>query len=144
MCDRTNRVQAERLPHPPTTLTVRLVKRGRPPAASLFVSVLLKTSRTAIRRTSSRGQSWPKETIHWPKSPRPSSGAVPIIVGMAITFIYRCPRTGLQVQGQVATNHATDCEIYEPVTCAACAQVHLVNPKSGKVLETPPETEKTG
>jgi hypothetical protein len=54
---------------------------------------------------------------------------------MVVTLIYRCPRTGLQVQG-VAANHATDCEIYEPVTCTACARVHLVNPKSGKVLES--------
>jgi hypothetical protein len=55
---------------------------------------------------------------------------------MVVTFTYRCPQTGLQVQGRVAANHATDGEIYEPVTCTACAGVHLVNPKSGKVLES--------
>jgi hypothetical protein len=63
---------------------------------------------------------------------------------MDVTFIYRCPRTGLQVQGRIVADHPTDCEIYEPVACTACAQVHLVNVKSGKVLETPSETEKTG
>jgi hypothetical protein len=29
-----------------------------------------------------------------------------------------------------------DGEIFEPVTCTACGRIHLVNPKSGKVLET--------
>ena len=60
----------------------------------------------------------------------------PYLGQMVVTFIYRCPRTGLQVRGRVAVNHATDYEVYEPVTCTACARVHLVNPKSGKVLES--------
>jgi len=30
----------------------------------------------------------------------------------------------------------TDGENYEPVTCTACGRVHLINPKSGKVLES--------
>jgi hypothetical protein len=46
-----------------------------------------------------------------------------------VLFTYRCPRTGLQVQGWA------DGEIYEPVTCTACGRIHLVNQKSGKVLE---------
>jgi hypothetical protein len=50
---------------------------------------------------------------------------------------------GLQVQGRIVADHATDCEIYEPVTCTACAQVHFVNAKSGKVLETLSGTETT-
>jgi hypothetical protein len=25
---------------------------------------------------------------------------------------------------------------YDPVTCTACGRVHLINPKTGKVLET--------
>src|SRR6516165_6586282 len=55
---------------------------------------------------------------------------------MVLTFTYRCPRTGLQVQGRVAADHPTDCEIYEPVTCTACWRVHLINPKSGKMLDS--------
>jgi len=39
------------------------------------------------------------------------------------------------VQGWAADD-LTNGEIYEPVTCTACGRVHLVNPKSGKVLET--------
>ncbi len=52
-----------------------------------------------------------------------------------VHFTYRCPRTGQQVQGQVADD-LTNGETYEPVTCIACGRVHLVNPKSGKVLES--------
>jgi hypothetical protein len=51
-----------------------------------------------------------------------------------IAFIYRCPRTGQQVQGWAA-DHLADGEIYEPVSCIACGRIHLVSPKSGKVLE---------
>ena len=32
---------------------------------------------------------------------------------------------------------STDGEIYEPMTCTACGLIHLVNLKSGKVLESP-------
>ena len=52
-----------------------------------------------------------------------------------IPFTYRCPRTGQQVQGWAADD-LTEGETYEPVTCTACARIHLVNPKSGKVLES--------
>jgi hypothetical protein len=52
-----------------------------------------------------------------------------------IPFIYRCPRTGQQVQGWAA-DHLADGEVYEPVTCTACGRAHLVNAKTGKVLET--------
>jgi hypothetical protein len=53
-----------------------------------------------------------------------------------VPFTYRCPRTGLQVQGWAAADPLTDGEIYEPVTCNACGRIHLVNSKSGKVLES--------
>jgi hypothetical protein len=52
-----------------------------------------------------------------------------------VSFTYRCPRTGQQVQGWAAADLLADGEIYEAVTCTACGRVHLVNPKSGKVLE---------
>ena len=49
-------------------------------------------------------------------------------------FIYRCPSTGLNVQGFAADAPAQDDETFEPVNCPICARVHLVNPKSGKVV----------
>jgi hypothetical protein len=57
---------------------------------------------------------------------------------MMAPFIYRCPRTGLQVQGfGPLPDHLADGEIYEPKTCTACGRIHLVNLKSGRVLESP-------
>jgi hypothetical protein len=50
-------------------------------------------------------------------------------------FLYRCPRTGLKVQGWVADgDHELGEATYEPVTCTACAGLHLINPKNGRVL----------
>ena len=51
-------------------------------------------------------------------------------------FIYRCPSTGLNVQGWTADAPAQVDETFEPVNCTVCARVHLVNPKTGKALGT--------
>jgi hypothetical protein len=50
-------------------------------------------------------------------------------------FLYRCPNTGLVVQGWVADGSTDqDDGRYETVTCAICARIHLVNPKTASVL----------
>jgi hypothetical protein len=52
-------------------------------------------------------------------------------------FIFRCPRTGYNVQGYVADeveDVSDDADTYESVTCPACGRVHLVNPKNGRVI----------
>jgi hypothetical protein len=49
------------------------------------------------------------------------------------TFVFRCPNTGLNVQGWSADAPADEDE-FELVTCSACTRVHLVNPKTGKTL----------
>lgn len=50
-------------------------------------------------------------------------------------FVYRCPNTGLRVQGWVADDPSErHDERHEAVTCLVCARLHLVNPKTGKVL----------
>jgi hypothetical protein len=50
-------------------------------------------------------------------------------------FLYRCPTTGLNVQGwfadEVGDNEETT---YETVTCLASTQVRLVNRLTGGVL----------
>jgi hypothetical protein len=50
-------------------------------------------------------------------------------------FIYLCPNTGINVRawfaGEVPANGT---KTYETVTCTACLRLHLVNPKTGKVL----------
>jgi len=53
--------------------------------------------------------------------------------------VYRCPRTGLMVQGWVADEPMSGGESYESVTCTACGRVHLINPKTGKILESTKE-----
>ena len=53
-------------------------------------------------------------------------------------FIYRCPTTGLNVQGSVEKSEAEGKE-YVPQTCLACGRLHLVSPTTGKLLaERPP------
>ena len=45
------------------------------------------------------------------------------------------PNTGLHVQGWVADDGSDEPgEIYETVTCQACRQVHLVDPRTGRVM----------
>ena len=50
-------------------------------------------------------------------------------------YLFRCPNTGLTVQGWVADEiDSRNGEAYEAVSCLACGQVHLVNPTTGKTL----------
>jgi hypothetical protein len=53
-------------------------------------------------------------------------------------FIFRCPVTGLNVQGSVVTSE-TEAH-YVAHACLACSGMHLVNPLSGKLMseEHPP------
>jgi hypothetical protein len=53
---------------------------------------------------------------------------------MATTFVFRCPNTGLNVQGWSAEDIQDERETYESITCTACGQLHFVNRASGKVL----------
>jgi hypothetical protein len=52
--------------------------------------------------------------------------------GSMAGFAYRCPTTGLNVQGFTANDPGDD-DSYVLVTCIICTRVHLVNPRSGKV-----------
>ena len=47
-----------------------------------------------------------------------------------ISFTYRCPR----IHGHVV-NDLIGSETYEPVTCTECGHTHLVNLKTGELLE---------
>ena len=50
------------------------------------------------------------------------------------TFVYRCPATGLQVQGWTADDPSeNDGSPYRVVTCLMCKRIHLVNPATGKL-----------
>ena len=51
------------------------------------------------------------------------------------TFVFKCPNMGLNVQGFVADDPSEeDNHSYRTITCLACRQIHLVNPKTGGVL----------
>jgi hypothetical protein len=51
-------------------------------------------------------------------------------------ILFRCPSTGLQVQAWLADDPSGNGgETFEAVTCLACSQVHLINPKTGRILE---------
>jgi hypothetical protein len=52
-----------------------------------------------------------------------------------MSFAYRCPRTGQQVHGHAADDLISSSERYEPVACTACGRTHLVNLKTGDLLE---------
>jgi len=49
-------------------------------------------------------------------------------------ILFRCPTTGLPVQGWVADDPDADGQIFVAVSCTACNGSHLVDPKSGKRL----------
>ena len=51
------------------------------------------------------------------------------------TFIYRCPTTGMKVQGWFADEPTvSEMDIYESVECLAGNQLHLVNRATGKTI----------
>jgi hypothetical protein len=49
-------------------------------------------------------------------------------------FLSRCPNTGFRIQGYSPEQASDDENVYQPVTCIMCRQIHLVNPNTGKVL----------
>jgi hypothetical protein len=55
------------------------------------------------------------------------------------TLIFRCPRTGENVQAWIADDARADngdiiSEIYESLKCPVCAHMHLVNRSTGRAL----------
>jgi len=46
-------------------------------------------------------------------------------------FLYRCPITGMTVQGTIAERQV-DGRVYVPQSCPACGSIHLVNPLTGE------------
>jgi hypothetical protein len=52
-----------------------------------------------------------------------------------LAVLFRCPNTGYHVQGWFAEDVSDNGEdTYQSLTCLACRQVHLVNPKTGNVV----------
>ena len=54
-------------------------------------------------------------------------------------FLFRCPKTGLMVQGLYTPDEPSDDrdpldEDYVGIDCLSCGSQHLVNPRTGRVL----------
>ena len=96
---------------------------------------MIKAVRTLIpllrrKRVLSRFDSRRLNSLIWIK-PRPFNVCSSFLM---MSFTYRCPRTGQEVHGHVA-NELIDGETYELVMCTACGSTHLINPKTGRLLE---------
>jgi len=50
-----------------------------------------------------------------------------------VSFIYRCPNTGLYAHAWTDGADNND-QTYEAVICAACQRPHLINTKTGKLV----------
>lgn len=48
--------------------------------------------------------------------------------------IFKCPRTGLNVQHWLEEQPEEDDGSYETVACKACNRLHFINRSSGKLL----------
>ena len=53
-------------------------------------------------------------------------------------FLFRCPQTGLNVQGHMKAQDLPT-QTYVMQNCPACGGMHLVNPRTGKLV-----SEETG
>lgn len=54
-------------------------------------------------------------------------------------IVFRCPRTGLNVQHWLADEAKPDDHrcTYETVTCKACTRLHFINRETGRLLGEP-------
>ena len=58
------------------------------------------------------------------------------LMGCMSNIVFKCPRTGMNVQHWLADEPAPDdphCT-YETVVCQACSRLHFINRSSGKLL----------
>jgi hypothetical protein len=51
-----------------------------------------------------------------------------------MSFIFRCPNMDRKVQGWTAEEVFDGGDTYLPQQCAACRQIHYINPNTGRVL----------
>jgi hypothetical protein len=57
------------------------------------------------------------------------------------TFMFRCPAMGVRVQSWIAEEIIAAGDDFVGVECTACNQMHLVNPKTGRVLGDSPGSD---
>jgi hypothetical protein len=54
--------------------------------------------------------------------------------GMPNRLLFTCPITRMKVQHWLDSDENTSVNEYEAITCQACARIHLINRKTGKLL----------
>jgi hypothetical protein len=56
-----------------------------------------------------------------------------------VACLFRCPITGAQVHGFIAEEETfgDDPDLYQPVNCLDCGQIHLVNFRTGETVGKP-------
>jgi hypothetical protein len=95
-----------------------------------------------MRSKSARGQRWP-ESARDLTSPflifRKDLSGPQWHPGSMATILFRCPNTNQNVQAWLADEPPQEGDLFLPVQCLACRQVHHVNPETGRVLGTPEE-----
>jgi len=64
-----------------------------------------------------------------------TSKNVHLVASMARPFMYKCPNTGMYVQGWTESEDENLLS-YESVACPLCQRPHLVNVKTGRVAGT--------
>jgi uncharacterized protein YbaR (Trm112 family) len=50
------------------------------------------------------------------------------------TLLFTCPITRMKVPALLDSDEDTSANEYEAITCKACARIHLINRKTGKLL----------
>jgi hypothetical protein len=58
-------------------------------------------------------------------------------------IIFRCPRTGMNVQTVLAKQPPNEPRSYEIVSCPACTQFHFINKATGKALGDSNQAQRT-
>jgi uncharacterized protein YbaR (Trm112 family) len=53
---------------------------------------------------------------------------------MPTLLLFSCPITRMKVQHWLDSDEDTSANEYEAITCQACARIHLINRKTGKLL----------
>ena len=49
-------------------------------------------------------------------------------------IVFHCPNADLSVQHLLDDNAQQSDEVYQPILCSACIQLHFINKKTGKLL----------
>jgi hypothetical protein len=49
-------------------------------------------------------------------------------------FVFTCPATSMKVQHWLDDDPSAPEDAYEAIACKACARIHLLNRKTGKLL----------